>query len=146
MYLSVNDLKKGIRGEALNAIARESENILQAIAEAQAEVEGYLSARYDIAAEFKKTPPEDGAPDTRITMVVKLVRDIAIYNCFNIANPSSVAPTRIDCYDRAVKFLRDCQAEKAAIPELKRLDTDGSGTVSSSYIQYGGNKKRNNQQ
>jgi phage gp36-like protein len=143
-YLSINDLKKGIRGEALNAIAREEANMLQAIIEAQAEVEGYLSARYDIAAEFEKNPPEDNEPDTRVIMVVKLVRDIAIYNCYNIANPSSLSQPRIDCYDRAVKFLRDCQAEKASIPELKRLDADSNGTVSSSYIQFGGNKKRNN--
>jgi phage gp36-like protein len=144
-YLSINDLKKGIRGEALNAIAREEANILQAIAEAQAEVEGYLSARYDIATEFEKNPPEDNEQDTRIIIVVKLVRDIAIYNCFNIANPSSIPQPRIECYDRAIKFLRHCQAEKAAIPELKRLDTDSNGTVSSSYIKYGGNRKRNNQ-
>jgi phage gp36-like protein len=139
MYLSENDLKKGIRGEVLQVITRESENVSQAIEEAQAEVASYLSARYNIAQELEKTPD-----DQRIVMIVKLVRDIALYNCFNIANPVSIPENRIKSYDNAVKFLRDCQAEKAAIPDLDRLNAGADGTVSSSYIVSGGNAKRNN--
>jgi phage gp36-like protein len=146
MYLSTEDLKKGIRSEVLQVITRDETNAQQAIVEAQAEVEAYLSARYNIAAEFDKTPPdEDNPDDERITMVVKLVRDIALYNCFNIANPANIPDNRIKSYDNAVKFLRDCQSEKAAIAQLARLNDDGDGNVSSSYIAFGGNKKRNNQ-
>ena len=140
MYLSIDDLKKGIRGEVLSAITREEENVLQAIAEAQAEVEGYLSARYDIATELAKRPDDT----SRITMVVKLVRDIALYNCHNISAPVNIPENRVRSYENAVKFLRDCQAEKASIPQLKRLRTGEDGKVSSNYVYYQSSTKKRN--
>jgi phage gp36-like protein len=138
-YIGIEDLKKGIRGEVLQVITREEENALQAIAEAQAEVASYLSARYNIAAEFEK-----GDADERDIMVVKLVRDIALYNCFNIANPASIPENRVKSYDNAIKFLRDCQSEKASLASLQRLKVNEDGTTSSSYVAFGGNPKRNN--
>jgi phage gp36-like protein len=140
MYLNINDLKKGIRGEVLHTIIRDEENAMQAVAEATAEVLAYLSARYDIEKEFLKTPPQPDQTDDRITMVVKLTRDIALYNCFNIANPVSIPENRVKAFDDAVKFLRDCQAEKAAIPQLARIRTADDGSVSSSYIEFGNTK------
>jgi phage gp36-like protein len=137
MYLNLDDLKKGVRGETLNIVSREEGNALQAIREAMAEAESYLSARYAIAAELSKTPPEGDQPDDRVTMVVKLVRDIALYNCFNIANPLAMPENRTRGYDNALKFLRDCQAEKAAIPGLSRLNAGADGSVSSSYVLFG---------
>ena len=131
MYLNIEDLKKSIRGEVLTVVTREENNALQAIADAEAELESYLSARYDIAAELVKTPD-----DKRVTMVVKLVRDIALYNCYNIAAPSTIPEIRIHNYDNAIKFLRDCQSEKANITGLKRLNTNNDGSTSSSYIAY----------
>ena len=132
MYLDIEDLKKGIRGEVLNVITREENNALQAIAEAMAEVESYLCARYDIASELAKAPDNT----SRITMVVKLVRDIALYNCHNISAPVNMPEGRVKSYENTVKFLRDCQAEKASIPKLKRLNTAEDGTVSSNYVSY----------
>jgi phage gp36-like protein len=132
MYLNIDDLKKGIRGEVLSVITREEENAAQAITEAMAEVESYLSARYDIAAELAKTPESDG----RLTMVVKLVRDIALYNCHNISAPVTMPENRVKSYENAVKFLRDCQAEKANIPGLQRLNANDDGTTSSNYVSY----------
>jgi phage gp36-like protein len=140
MYLSIEDLKKGIRGEVLNVITREENNAFQAINEAMAEVESYLSARYDIASELAKVPEDD----TRVTMVVKLVRDIALYNCYNIASPVTMPENRVKSYDNAVKFLRDCQSEKANVPGLKRLNTLPDGTVSSNYISYSGSSPKRN--
>jgi phage gp36-like protein len=141
MYLSIDDLKKGMYGEILNIITRSEENALQAIREAQAEVESYLSARYDIEAEWNKTPESTD----RLTMVVKLVRDIALYNCYNISNPVNMPDSRIKAYDNAVSFLKSFQAEKANIPGLQRLNATADGGTSSSYVAYGGNEKRNNQ-
>jgi phage gp36-like protein len=144
-YLSVKDLEKGIRGEVLQVITRDASNAEQAIEEAAAEVESYLSARYNIGAELSKTPPDPEDPedrDDRITMVVKIVRDIALYNCYNIANPANIPDNRIKSYENAIKFLRDCQAEKAAITQLARLNANDDGTTSSSYINFGGNEKR----
>ena len=140
MYLSIDDLKKGIRGEILNVITREEENALQAIAEAMAEVESYLSARYDIASELAKASKDK----SRVTMVVKLVRDVALYNCHNIAAPVNIPENRVKNYDNAIKFLRDCQAEKASIPALQRLKTSADGSTSSNYVSYSGSSPKRN--
>lgn len=136
MYLQPEDLERGVRGEILSVVTRNADNVRQAIAEAQAEVESYLTARYDIRAEFAKTG------DSRLPMVVKLVRDIALYNCFNIANPVSMPENRVTTYNNAVKFLKEVQAERASIDGLTRL-TGTTGT--SSYVSFGGNRKRKNQ-
>lgn len=136
MYLQPEDLERGVRGEILSVVTRNAANVRQAIAEAQAEVESYLTARYDIRAEFAKTG------DSRLPMVVKLVRDIALYNCFNIANPVSMPENRVTAYNNAVKFLKEVQAERASIDGLTRL-TGTTGT--SSYVSFGGNRKRKNQ-
>lgn len=136
MYLQPEDLERGARGEILAVVTRNADNARQAIAEAQAEVESYLTARYDIRAEFAKTG------DSRLPMVVKLVRDIALYNCFNIANPVSMPENRTTAYNNAVKFLKEVQAERASIDGLARL----TGTTGmSSYVSFGGNRKRKNQ-
>ena len=136
MYLQPEDLERGVRGEILSVVTRNADNVRQAIAEAQAEVESYLTARYDIRAEFAKTG------DSRLPMVVKLVRDIALYNCFNIANPVSMPENRVTAYNNAVKVLKEVQAERASIDGLTRL-TGTTGT--SSYVSFGGNRKRKNQ-
>jgi len=136
MYLQQSDLERGVRGELLAVVTRNADNVRQAIAEAQAEVESYLTARYDIRAEYAKTG------DSRLPMVVKLVRDIALYNCFNIANPVSMPENRVTAYNNAVKFLKEVQAERASIDGLTRL-TGTTGT--SSYVSFGGNRKRKNQ-
>lgn len=139
MYISIDDLKKGIRGEILNTITREEDNAWQAIAEAMAEVESYLSARYDIASELAKAHSDT----SRITMVVKLVRDIALYNCHNIAAPVNFPENRMKSYENAIKFLRDCQSEKASIPGLPRLKT-ADGKTSSNYVSYSGSSPKRN--
>ena len=136
MYLQPEDLERGARGEHIAVVARNVEDRIQAITEAQAEVESYLTARYDIRAEFAKSG------DSRLPMVVKLVRDIALYNCFNIANPVSMPENRVTSYNNAIKILKEVQAERASIDGLTRL-TGTTGT--SSYVTFGGNRKRNNQ-
>jgi phage gp36-like protein len=141
MYIDIQELKKGIRGEVLDTLTRNDQQVAeQAIIEAQAEVAGYLSARYDIDAEFQKTP---AAPD-RAILTVKLVRDIALYNIFNFSNPANIPANRIKSYENAVALMKSAQAEKANFPGLKRLNTGDDGTVTSSYIAFGGNDKRNN--
>lgn len=136
MYLQPEDLERGARGEHIAVVARNVENMNQAITEAQAEVESYLTARYDIRAEFAKTG------DSRLPMVVKLVRDIALYNCFCIASPVSMPESRVTAYNNAIRYLKEVQAERASIDGLTRL-TGPTGT--SSYVSFGGNRKRKNQ-
>jgi phage gp36-like protein len=140
MYLNISDLKKGMRAEVIETVTRnDCKVVAQAIEDAATEVESYLSARYDIAAELQK----DAEQTDRIPMTVKLVRDIALYNIYNYGNPANIPPNRIKGYDGAIAFLKSLQAEKANIPGLQRLNA-GAGGTSSSFILFGGNEKRSN--
>jgi phage gp36-like protein len=135
MYISVEELTSGIHSEALAAITRGDDlKAVQAIVDAMAMVRSYLCVRYDIEAEYAKT----GAG--RDSMTVKLVRDIAIYYCYEGSSPVNMPETRKDAYDNAVKFLERVQAEKASMNGLTRLD----GSKGSNYVKYGGNRKRRN--
>ena len=140
MYLSIADITKGMRAEILAVVTRNDNGVVfRAILEAQAEVAGYLSARYDIATELALTP-DDG--DDRNIMVVKLVRDIAVYNCYNFSAPVNIPENKIRSYENAVKYLRECQGERADVPGLQRLNATAGGGVSSNYLYYNGNVKR----
>lgn len=135
MYIDYNDLKTGINEETLNVITRNLGNAEQAVKEAVAEVRTYLCVRYDIDAEYRKTG------DSRDATVFRLVRDIALYRCYAISNPTSMPEIRRQNYEDAIKLLRDIQAERASLPGLTRLD---AGSQGSNYVKYGGNQKRKN--
>lgn len=134
MYIDYNDLKTGINEETLNVITRNQGNAEQAVKEAVAEVRTYLCVRYDIDAEYRKTG------DSRDATVFRLVRDIALYRCYAISNPTSMPEIRRQNYEDAIKLLRDIQAERASLT-LTRLD---AGSQGSNYVKYGGNQKRKN--
>lgn len=134
MYIDYNDLKTGINEETLNVITRNRGNAEQAVKEAVAEVRTYLCVRYDIDAEYRKTG------DSRDATVFRLVRDIALYRCYAISNPTSMPEIRRQNYEDAIKLLRDIQAERASLT-LTRLD---AGSQGSNYVKYGGNQKRKN--
>ena len=72
-------------------------------------------------------------------MVVKVARDIALYNCFNISNPVNMPESRREAYRDAVAYLKSVQAERASIEGLVRLNA----ATGSSYVSYGGNPKKN---
>lgn len=135
MYLNTEELTEGIHAESLTAITRgDDSKATQAIEDAMAMVRSYLCVRYDIDAEYAKT----GA--ARDGMTVKLVRDIAIYYCYEGSSPVNMPETREKAYDDAIAFLKSVQAEKAAMPGLLRLD----GSRGSNYVKFGGNRKRRN--
>ena len=135
MYITVEELTDGIHAESLTAITRgDNSKATKAIDDAMAMVRSYLCVRYDIEAEYAKT----GA--ARDGMTVKLVRDIAIYYCYEGSSPVNMPETREKAYDDAIAFLKSVQAEKAAMPGLLRLD----GSRGSNYVKFGGNRKRRN--
>ncbi|MEG1998484.1 MAG: phage protein Gp36 family protein [Bacteroidales bacterium] len=140
MYLNINDLQKGVRAEVLTSLTRDNTDVVeQGIAEAEQEVAGYLSARYEITKELLKTP----LSTDRLPMVVKLVRDIALYNIYNFSAPVNIPENRVKCYENAIALLKAAQAEKVSVTGLVRLTT-ADGSVNSSYIAFGGNEKRQN--
>lgn len=132
MYLTTTDLEMGIQEEVLTVITRNRQKAEQAIADAIAEVRSYLCARYDMDKELSKTCGD------RSPMVVKVVRDIALYNCYNISNPVNMPESRRDAYRDAVAYLKSVQAERASIEGLVRLNA----ATGSSYVAHGGNKKK----
>lgn len=134
MYFTQDDLKKGIYPEVLQVIARVPENMDQAIEEAILEVASFLKARYDMTTEFLNTG------NNRNMLVVKLIRDIALYNCYNISNPVNMPESRVLLYQQTIKYMRDIQSERADIPGLIRLDAK----TGSNYVAFGGNLKRPN--
>lgn len=135
MYLTKTDIEAGIQPEILTVISRNDDNINTAIAEAVAEVSAYLRVRYDTDTEFAKTGT------SRNTMVVKTVRDIAIYNCYGASNPVNMPDAQIQKYKDAISFLTKVQGERASIEGMDRISDEVSG---SSYLKYGGNPKRIN--
>jgi len=137
MYLTYEDLINGSYEETLPVLQRHQENALQAITDAMGEVKAYLFKLYDIDAQFSLSG------SSRSALLVKLIRDIAIYNIYCIASPALMSETRRLKYDDAIAFLRLVAAQKAFIPGLKALSSSASG---GSYpIAYGGNSQRNNQ-
>lgn len=135
MYITAEELTDGIHAESLTAITRgDNSKATKAIDDAMAMVRSYLCVRYDIEAEYAKTG------NARDGMTVKLVRDIAIYYCYEGSSPVNMPETREKAYDDAIAFLKSVQAEKAAMPGLARLD----GSKGSNYVKYGGNRKRRN--
>lgn len=135
MYITLEELTDGIHAESLTAITRgDDRKAAKAIDDAMAMVRSYLCVRYDIEAEYAKTG------NARDGMTVKLVRDIAIYYCYEGSSPVNMPETREKAYDDAIAFLKSVQAEKAAMPGLARLD----GSKGSNYVKYGGNRKRRN--
>lgn len=135
MYITVEELTDGIHAESLTAITRgDNSKATKAIDDAMAMVRSYLCVRYDIEAEYAKTG------NARDGMTVKLIRDIAIYYCYEGSSPVNMPETREKAYDDAIAFLKSVQAEKAAMPGLARLD----GSKGSNYVKYGGNRKRRN--
>ncbi|MBO7625233.1 MAG: DUF1320 family protein [Bacteroidales bacterium] len=133
MYLTTTDLEMGIQEEVLTVITRNRRKAEQAIADAIAEVRSYLCARYDMDLELAKTGGD------RSPMVVKVVRDIALYNCYGISNPVNMPESRRDAYRDAVAYLKSVQAEHATIEGLVRLNA----ATGSNYVSYGGNPKKN---
>jgi phage gp36-like protein len=134
MYIEQADIEKGIYPEVLTVISRNPGNITTAIEEAMAEVRSYLTARYDMDAEYARTG------SSRHVLVVKLVRDIALYNCYNISNPVNMPESRVQKYKDCIVSLKDIQSERASIDGLTRLD--GTPSTGSNYLKFGGNTKR----
>lgn len=132
MYLTTTDLEMGIQEEVLTVITRNRQKAEQAIADAVAEVRSYLCARYDMDIELSKTGAD------RSPMVVKVARDIALFNCYNISNPVNMPESRREAYNNAINYLKSVQSERASIEGLVRLN-ESSG---SNYVSYGGNNKK----
>jgi phage gp36-like protein len=134
MYITKSDIEKKAYPEVVAVMSRADTNIEESIYDAMAEVRSYLTARYDMDAEFAKS----GA--ARNQMVKKLVTDIALWNIYSGSNPANMSEVRVVNYEKTVKLLRDMQAEKATIDGLQRKDA----ATGSNYVNFKSNPKRTN--
>ncbi|PKN35648.1 MAG: DUF1320 domain-containing protein [Deltaproteobacteria bacterium HGW-Deltaproteobacteria-19] len=100
--------------------------VARAIADADAEIDGYCGARY--------TVPFSPAP----AMIRKLSVDIAVYNLFSRRSNLKMPEDRQKRYDNAVRFLRDVSrglislgADAPAEPDsgLPRASTDRADRI-----------------
>ncbi len=121
MYLELDDLRKGAYEETLRVLQREEQNAEQAINDAIGEVKPYLSNLYNIELEFAKTG------EHRNKLLVKLIRDIAIYNIYCISSPSSMSETRRLKYEDSIKFLNKVLKQEMIIPNLEKLTSPTTG-------------------
>lgn len=136
MYLDYSDLTKGAYEETLRVLQREEANSEQAIADAIGEIKPYLSSIYDMDKEFSFVGEQ------RNKLILKLTRDIAIYNIHCISNPSNMNETRRLKYEDAISMLQKASQQKVIINDLPRLSEPITG---GNYgISGGGRARRRN--
>lgn len=136
MYITKDDVEKGIFKEHLKALSRDDINIETAIEEAELEVKSFLTARYNIEGELQKTGTN------RNKLVVKWVRCIAIWNIYNIASQVTIPESRKLEYQNAITALKLVQKEQQTVDGLERRTDSTNG--GSNYIKFGGNSPRTN--
>jgi phage gp36-like protein len=110
MFIEKLDFDASVHAEILNALTREDNEVLALLVErAVAEMEGYLSARYDTAAIFTARGAD------RLQIVVMMCVDIAVYHAYCLANPIKLSAMRKERYERAVDWLKAVQKGTTSI-------------------------------
>lgn len=136
MYLDPSELNKVLYEELQEAITRgDSEIVSTHINDAMAFVQSKLSQKYNLLSEYGKRGRQ------RHSLIVKYVRDIAVYYCYDLAE--TVPMKRIKAYDDAVKWLDDAKRGDIVIAGLDLVViTPTSNTTGATT--WGGQKKRIN--
>ena len=135
-YIKREDYPSSIRGEFIDRVVGDDPQILEIVEnEAIDEMRGYLAGRYNVEAEFAKTG------DARHSLVLMFAKDIAIYHLCSIRE-GLMTQTRIDRYERAVKWLEDVQKGAVTVEGLDRVEEE-SGNAASEF-QMKSNPKRVN--
>jgi phage gp36-like protein len=137
MFLTTDDYKQQIQDTVLQAVlgGAISGNTTLASAElaAQAEMESYLRARYDVVNIFNKTGID------RNEHLVMLLIDMVLYHLHSRINPNKVPDLRGIRYEAAISWLKSV-AKGDISPDLPLLeDTEGNAI---NPIAYGSNPKR----
>lgn len=134
MYITPEELKTHAYDEEIKQIIREDETIALACLDmAQEFAESKLSKHYDTDKIFSKTGTD------RSPLLVKFIKDIAIWELIGLANPSIDYEDKKFRYQEAVSWLTAVYKGMAANFPVK----EDSQTVSSSFT-YISNTKREN--
>lgn len=132
MFISQEDFKVVANEASLKAITQaDPDNIENAIAEAIEEVAGYLRPKYDCDKIFA------AEGDGRNRQVVMYTVDIALYNMTASLPARMGMETRLQRYERAIKWLEGVQAGKI-VPDLcKRTDGEGNAIAAGGVLAFG---------
>jgi phage gp36-like protein len=132
-FLTIDDYKAKVKDDVMVILTRNDESV-RTIAEgyAQAEMEGYLSARYDTTAIFNATGSD------RDPIVILYMVEIALYHLFDAISNRKIPPKIETRYHKATEWLMKVQEGDINPPRLP-VPTDNS----KDFIRFGNNKKRN---
>ena len=119
MYIELSDVSASMYEEALTTLQRKEENGLKAIKNAISTAESYLCNIYNTTLEFNKTG------DSRNTLLVNHIINIAIYNIYSIG--AQMPEIRRLNYEDTIKFLIAVSLQKQNIAGLEKLTTPTTG-------------------
>src|SRR6185503_18330829 len=132
-WLVKTDFKYSIDLTTLDALTGADDTIWQEISdEAVTEMKSFLNSRYDVTTIFTTIGI---ARDRSLLMYCK---DITLYHLYSIYSFRSIPKIRVDRYNHALQWLQDVQAQK--------INPDGFPLNTSTFVKYGSNDKRVNQQ
>lgn len=135
-FITKTDLDQDIYNEILSGITRANDTkVSTACAEAQAEINGYLCARYDSTDLFSKTA------EARNKTILAIARTIVIYKLHKVCN-SMPELIRIE-YEDTIKLLDKIQSGKFIL-EGAKLVGQTETEIPTTQISRSGNTKRNN--
>lgn len=135
-FITVDDYSASIRLEFVEKAARGDDNILEIVEnQAISEMKSYLSGRYDVEAIFSATGED------RHDLVLMFAKDIAIYHLCSIRE-GLMTQTRVDRYERAVKWLTDVRDGKLVVEGLPRLE-EAEQAARSEYLMKSDPKRVN---
>ena len=133
IWIQEDDLKKIIKIDILNVVIEEDATILtDAELTAMAEIEGYLSNRYDVSAIW------DSVGNDRNNMLVMIATDIMFYHIHSRINPNRIPQLRIDRFNSAIDYLKNV-AKSLISPKLPKIVTE---TGIQTNFKYGSEIKR----
>jgi phage gp36-like protein len=135
MFITSPDLSTGVYPEIKQQLARFDEIIiLRNCAQAESELESYLSRRYLIRPELEKTG------DARNALLVMACRDIAIYHLYTLAEtmPNKV----VKRYDDAIRLLKDYANGIISLVGVPAAPAPVETSPDAGQIGYGGRPPR----
>lgn len=132
-FLAKTDFKYSIDLTVLDALTGADDSIWVELSdEAVNEMKSFLNSRYDVATIFAAVGL------LRDKSIVMYCKDITLYHLYSIYSFKAIPKIRIDRYNHALQWLQDVQAQK--------INPEGFLLNTSTFVKYGGNDKRMNQQ
>lgn len=135
-FITKDDLGQDIYSEILTGLTRANDaKIATACNEAQAEINGYVCARYDSVDLFGKTG------DERNLTILAIARTVAIYKLHKVCNSMNEL-VRVE-YEDAIALLMRIQKGQFILEGAKLFGQTETVTPSSQITRTGNTKREN---